>query len=112
MEPTNGHVDNEQMNEQLQTINREMTLRAKDVRKAVSSQLKNLAETIRREAPDSMRLEAVADTLDQTAQYINSKDLDRLNSTAKKAIRKDPWRAVGVAFIAGLIASMWLNRRR
>lgn len=94
----------------LKEMGREIRQRANDVKQEVVKQLYAAAETIRKEVKES-QLEGdgkntandVAKGLEKAATYLNSRSVEQMGGEATRVVRRNPMRAVMVAFIVGLL---------
>jgi ElaB/YqjD/DUF883 family membrane-anchored ribosome-binding protein len=118
---TNGAEKAEQAvqeaRQDLAELRREAYQKAEEVRKEAARQLNTVAETIRREVRDNKadneaikRADEVAARLEKTAHYLNTHTVDQMGEEATRIVTRNPWRAVVVALIIGLILG-WITRK-
>ncbi len=121
MANTNGaatQAEDIQQEEQddLKEVGREIRKRANDVKEEVVKQLFGAAETIRKEAKEA-HLEGdgktaaydVAKGLEKAATYLNSRSVEKMGDDATRVVRRNPMRAVMVALIVGLLLGIMLK---
>ncbi|GIL14114.1 MAG: hypothetical protein BroJett038_28340 [Chloroflexota bacterium] len=118
---TNGTTDKAQDAAQeiardLRELQRELRSRANDVRKEVVKQLYAGAETLRREATEAKvsgeakhSADELARGLEKAAAYLNSRSVEDMGEEAVRVVRKNPMRAVIVAFVVGLLMGMMMR---
>lgn len=101
---------------ELREIGRELRSRANDVRKEAVKQLNTAAETIRKEArergADDSTLKGaddVAKGLEKAAQYLNSHSVEQFGSETARVVRRNPLRALVIAFGVGLLMGILMG---
>lgn len=106
----------QEVSEELREIGRELRSRANDVRKEAVKQLNAAAETIRKEArergADSSTLrgaDEVAKGLEKAAQYLNSRSVEQFGSDTARVVRRNPLRALVIAFGVGLLMGILMS---
>ena len=79
------------------------------VKESASTSLLGAAESIRREAVkggnDEMIRQAhkLARSMEKAAVYLDSHTFDQIGTDAAETVRENPWQALGIAFIIGLL---------
>ncbi len=97
-------------------LGRELRQRANDVRKEAAKQLFAAAETIRKEAREAgaagdvkQGADEIAKGLEKAAAFLRDRSVEQMGDEAVRVVRKNPMRAVIVAFIVGLIIGLLLR---
>lgn len=97
-------------------LGREFRQRANDVRKEAAKQLFAAAETIRKEAHEAgaagdvkQGADEIAKGLEKAAAFLRDRSVEQMGDEAVRVVRKNPMRAVIVAFIVGLIIGLLLR---
>ncbi|NWG18169.1 MAG: hypothetical protein HXY41_16215 [Chloroflexi bacterium] len=119
---TNGTTDKkaedaaQEIARDLRELQRELRGRANDVRKEVVKQLYAGAQTIRREASEAKvggeakrNADELARGLEKAASYLNSRSIEDMGEEAVRVVRKNPMRAVMVAFGVGLLMGIMMR---
>lgn len=115
METTNGAEKTEiDVNE----IRREALEKADEIRKEAAKKLNTAAETIRKEVRENegdaeavARADEIAGHLERTAVYLNNNTLEQMGEDATEVVVKNPWQAVLVALVIGVILGLMMRRR-
>ncbi len=102
---------------EFQELGREMRERAEEVRKEVVKQLFGVAETIRDEARDNEAegemldaTDKIAEGLEKTANYLDSRTVDTLGEDATRVVRRNPWRVIMMMFAIGIGLGIFFRR--
>ncbi len=97
---------------------RSMRETAYTVKESASSSLLNAAEGIRREAVKGGNDEVVrqahklARSMEKAAVYLDSHTFDQIGTDAAETVRENPWQALSLAFIIGLILGLLASSNR
>ncbi len=97
---------------------RSMREAAYTVKESASGSLLTAAENIRREAVKGGNDEVVrqahklARSMEKAAVYLDSHTFEQIGSDAAETVRENPWQALGIAFIIGLIIGLLANSNR
>lgn len=117
----NGQADDmqevaEDIQRELRELQRQLRGRANDVRKEVVKQLYTGAETIRKEARQSSAADEakssadeIARGLEKAASYLNSRSVEDMGEEAVRVVRRNPMRAVIIAFVVGLLMGIMMK---
>lgn len=99
-------------------LRREALATADEIRKEAAKKLNVAAESIRKEVRDKEvdeeaieRADEVALRLEKTAHYLNDHTVEQMTEDATTVVVENPWRAVVVALVIGIILGMILRRR-
>lgn len=117
----NGQSDDmqevaEDIQRELRELQRQLRGRANDVRKEVVKQLNTGADTIRKEARQSpagseakQSADEIARGLEKAASYLNSRSVEDMGEEAVRVVRRNPMRAVIIAFVVGLLMGIMMK---
>lgn len=117
----NGQADDmqevaEDIQRELRELQRQLRGRANDVRKEVVRQLNAGADTIRKEARQSsagneakQSADEIARGLEKAASYLNSRSVEDMGEEAVRVVRRNPMRAVIIAFVVGLLMGIMMK---
>ncbi len=99
-------------------VKREVYEKAEEIRKEAAKKLNTAAETIRQEVRDNeadadavAKADEIAEHLEKTAHYLNDHSLEQMGEDATEVVVKNPWQAVLVALVIGIIIGFILKRR-
>ncbi len=118
---TNGQADNmqdvaEDLQRELRELQRQLRGRANDVRKEVVKQLYTGADAIRKEARQSdagdeakRSADEIARGLEKAASYLNSRSVENMGEEAVRVVKRNPMRAVIIAFVIGLLMGIMMR---
>ncbi len=113
----NTEKTGQEAREALEQLGREFRERADGLRQEVVKQLLNAADTIRKQVRENKvegdareQADRLAKGLDKAAKYLNSRSVDQWGDEAVRVVRKNPWRALAVVFVVGLIVGIFLRR--
>lgn len=117
MTAQNGRAETaDEIARELREVQRQLRSRANDVRKEVVKQLYTGAETIRREAReanagDDARHSAdeLARGLEKAASYLNSRSVEDMGEEVVRVVRRNPIRAVIIAFAVGALMGLMMR---
>ncbi|QPC83433.1 hypothetical protein G4Y79_03355 [Phototrophicus methaneseepsis] len=96
-------------------IGKRLSEGAEVARSTIAKRISEAATTIRGEIDEHdelddetrTRAKKVVDGLDNAAKYLESNSLDAIEDDARAAVVENPWRAIVIAFVLGLIVG-WL----
>lgn len=115
MATTNG---TEKVEVDVSELRRETLEKADEIRKEAAKKLNVAAETIRKEVREKEadqeaveRADEIATHLEKTATYLNNNTLEQMGEDATEVVTRNPWQAVLVAFIVGVVIGLILKRR-
>jgi ElaB/YqjD/DUF883 family membrane-anchored ribosome-binding protein len=97
---------------------RNMREAAYNVKETASTSLLNAAESIRREAVKGGNEDVVrqahklARSMEKAAVYLDSHTFEQIGTDAAETVRENPWQALGLAFIVGLILGLLASGNR
>jgi len=97
---------------------RNMREAAYGVKESASNSLLGAAESIRREAvkggsEDMIRqAHKLARSMEKAAVYLDSHTFDQIGTDAAETVRENPWQALGIVFIIGLLLGMLAGNNR
>ncbi len=118
---TNGQADNmqdvaEDLQRELRELQRQLRGRANEVRKEVVKQLYTGADAIRKEARQSeagdeakRSADEIARGLEKAASYLNSRSVENMGEEAVRVVKRNPMRAVIIAFVIGLLMGIMMR---
>lgn len=97
---------------------REALALADDIRKEAAKKLNAAAERIRSEVREKEvdedgieKADEVATHLEKTANYLNDHTVEQMSEDATKVVVENPWRAVLIALVIGLVLGMIMRRK-
>jgi len=97
---------------------REAFALADDVRKEAAKKLNAAAERIRTEVREKEvekegieKADEIAAHLENTAHYLNDHTVEQMSEDATKVVVENPWRAVLIALVIGIILGMIVRRK-
>jgi ElaB/YqjD/DUF883 family membrane-anchored ribosome-binding protein len=97
---------------------REAFALADDVRKEAAKKLNAAAERIRSEVREKEvekegveKADEIAAHLEKTAHYLNDHTVEQMSEDATKVVVENPWRAVLIALVIGIVLGMIVRRR-
>ncbi len=97
---------------------RSMRESAYNVKETAANSLLSAAENIRREAvkggnEDMIRqAHRLARSMEKAAVYLDSRTFDQIGEDATETVRDNPWKALSVAFILGLLIGLIMRDTR
>lgn len=99
-------------------LRREALAAADEIRKEAAKKLNAAAEAIRKEVREKEadqdaveKADEVASRLEKTAHYLDDHTVEQMTEDATTVVVENPWRAVLVALVIGVILGMILRRR-
>jgi ElaB/YqjD/DUF883 family membrane-anchored ribosome-binding protein len=111
-------MDQAQPEANLDVMRGEIRARAEAVKDAAANSLRSAADNIRQEikkAKDSdfaPQAEQLARGIEKTAQYLSDNSFEQMGEDVVETVRKNPWRALGLAFFVGMITGIILGNER
>ena len=97
---------------------RTMRETAYNVKETASTSLLNAAESIRREAVKGGNEEVIrqahrlARNMEKAAVYLDSHTFEQISGDATETVRENPWKALSIAFIFGLLIGLIMHDGR
>jgi ElaB/YqjD/DUF883 family membrane-anchored ribosome-binding protein len=97
---------------------RTMRESAYNVKETASTSLLNAAESIRREAVKGGNEEVIrqahrlARNMEKAAVYLDSHTFEQISGDATETVRENPWKALSIAFIFGLLIGLIMHDGR
>ena len=99
-------------------LRREALSAADEIRKEAAKKLNVAAETIRKEVRDKEvdaeaveKADEVAAHLEKTAHYLDDHTVEQMTEDATTVVVENPWRAVLVALVIGIVLGLILRRK-
>ena len=117
---TNGKetVEDKVADLDINELRREALATADEVRKEAAKKLNAAAETIRKEVRDKEadteaveKADEVAAHLEKTAHYLDDHTVEQMTEDARTVVVENPWRAVLVALVIGIVLGLLLRRK-
>jgi ElaB/YqjD/DUF883 family membrane-anchored ribosome-binding protein len=111
-------MDQAQPEANLDMMRSELRARADAVKDAAANSLRSTAENIRQEigkaknSEFAQQAEQLARGMEKSAQYLSDNSFEQMNEDVVETVRKNPWRALGLAFFVGLITGIILGNER
>ncbi len=102
----------------LDVMRSEIRARADAVKGAAATSLRSAADNIRQEigkaqnSEFAQQAEQLARGMEKTAQYLNDNSFEQMSEDVVETVRKNPWRALGLAFFLGVITGIILGNER
>jgi ElaB/YqjD/DUF883 family membrane-anchored ribosome-binding protein len=112
---SDGNGTTQETQERLEDIGKRLSEGAEAARSTVAKRLSEAATTIRGEIDENKELDeearkratSLVDRLDNAADYLENNTFDQMEDDARSAVSENPWRAILIAFVFGLVVG-WL----
>jgi len=103
--------------ERLDDVTKRLGEGAETARKGISKRLAEAASAIRTELDKADELDDDAreqankliDRLNSASKYLEAHNLDEIEDDAREVVTENPWRAILIAFVFGLVIGMLLR---
>lgn len=120
MATTNGKEETEEKVAEIDVneLRREAFAKADEIRSEAAKKLNVAAEAIRKEVRDKEadaeaveKADEVATHLEKTATYLDDHTVEEMTDDATTVVVENPWRAVLMALVIGIILGLILRRK-